>query len=72
MDWNVSDYERNASYVWQRADGVLNLLAPRAGEVILDVGCGTGVLMSKIAEYGCEVVGIDSSPEMVSATGKRA
>lgn len=71
MDWNVTDYERNASYVWQRAGEVLDLLAPRAGEVILDVGCGTGVLMSKIAGFGCEVVGVDSSPEMVSAAREK-
>ncbi|MCY4047496.1 MAG: class I SAM-dependent methyltransferase [Candidatus Dadabacteria bacterium] len=71
MDWNVTDYERNASYVWQRAGEVLDLLAPRAGEVILDVGCGTGALMSKIAESGCEVVGVDSSPEMVSAAREK-
>ena len=46
---------------------VLELLAPVPGERILDVGCGDGALTRKIAENGADVVGIDSSPELVSA-----
>jgi SAM-dependent methyltransferase len=46
---------------------VLRLLEPRAGERILDVGCGDGVLTQKIAEAGCSVVGLDSSPDLCSA-----
>lgn len=33
---------------------------------ILDVACGTGVLALKLAQEGFFVVGIDSSPEMIS------
>ena len=45
---------------------LLDLLAPQPGERILDLGCGTGHLTAKIAEAGAEVVGIDSSSEMVA------
>jgi len=43
------------------------VLAPRAGERILDLGCGTGHLTAQIAESGAEAVGVDRSAEMVAA-----
>nr|WP_167072048.1 class I SAM-dependent methyltransferase [Sphingomonas vulcanisoli] len=45
---------------------VLELLAPQAGERILDIGCGDGVLTKKIIATGAEVIGVDASPEMVA------
>jgi SAM-dependent methyltransferase len=45
----------------------LDLLDPKPGERILDVGCGDGVLTKKIAERGAQVTGIDNSLEMISA-----
>ena len=45
----------------------LDLLDPKPGERILDVGCGDGALSLKIIDRGAEVVGIDSSPELVAA-----
>jgi SAM-dependent methyltransferase len=49
---------------------VLQLLAPRRGERILDLGCGDGVLAAKLMEAGCEVVAVDSSEMQVAAAGK--
>ena len=43
----------------------MGLLAPQAGERILDAGCGTGQLTAEIARAGAEVIGIDSSPAMI-------
>ena len=37
----------------------------RAGERILDLGCGTGELTLVLQQRGCEVVGVDISPDMV-------
>ena len=54
------------SFVWQYGAGVLELLKPQPGERILDVGCGTGHLMAKMAEAGAKSFGIDASPEMIA------
>lgn len=50
---------------------VVDLLAPRPGERILDLGCGDGALTAKLAALGCKVVGVDASPEMVAAAQSR-
>ncbi|WP_314589113.1 class I SAM-dependent methyltransferase [Paenibacillus terrigena] len=46
--------------------GVLSMLQPQTGERILDVGCGNGDLMSKIAAAGAVPTGIDMSEERVN------
>ena len=65
--WNAAEYEKNARFVSDLGAPVLQLLAPMPGERILDVGCGDGVLTKKIAEAGCSVVGLDSSPDFCRA-----
>ena len=47
---------------------VQRLLAPLAGdERVLDVGCGTGALALALAPHVREVVGVDSSPDLLAA-----
>ena len=46
---------------------VVELLSPKPGEQILDLGCGDGALTIKLQGIGCKVVGVDSSSEMVAA-----
>jgi trans-aconitate methyltransferase len=69
--WSAADYAKNAAFVPALGDAVLQLLAPRAGELILDVGCGDGALTERIAAAGARVIGLDSSPEMVEAARAR-
>ncbi len=45
--------------------------APVAGERVLEVGCGHGVLVDLLAAAGCDVVAVDRSPTMVAATTRR-
>jgi trans-aconitate methyltransferase len=47
------------------AAGLLELLEAKAGERILDLGCGTGHLTEQIAASGAEVVGVDRSSDMI-------
>ena len=63
--WNPNLYDDKHHFVADFGEEVLALLAPQAGERILDLGCGTGHLTQKIAAHGAAVVGIDSSLEMI-------
>lgn len=67
------NYNSNASFVYsdQFTSPVLSLLNAQSGEVIADLGCGTGELTTKIlARVGSRgrVVGIDSSRAMVGSS----
>lgn len=71
QDWRADRYARTARFVADLAVGVVDWLSPQAGEVILDLGCGDGVLSEKIARMGAQVIGVDSAPDMVAATRVR-
>jgi trans-aconitate methyltransferase len=66
--WDPDRYARNARFVAELGQPVVELLAPQAGERILDLGCGDGALTRRLSEVGASVVGVDSSAEMVAAT----
>jgi SAM-dependent methyltransferase len=68
--WDPERYSRNARFVADLGAPVVELLDPRAGERILDVGCGDGVLTAKLVAMGCEVVGVDGSAAQVEAARK--
>lgn len=68
--WNSELYDSKHAFVYRYGEDLINLLAPKAGERILDLGSGTGHLTSKIAQIGATVIGLDSSPAMVETARK--
>ena len=48
-----------------------SLVEPQADWVVLDVGCGTGAALAEYVDLGCQVIGVDASPAMVSVARER-
>lgn len=71
QSWDPARYRRNAAYVADLAVAVVDLLAPKAGEAILDLGCGDGRLTERIAAADADVTAIDSSAAQVRAAQGR-
>jgi trans-aconitate methyltransferase len=67
QNWDPDLYAKNARFVSDLGSPVLELLAPKAGERILDLGCGDGVLSRRLVDLDCRVVGVDASPAQVEA-----
>jgi len=65
--WNPKTYNKHTAFVSQLALPVVDLLDPKKGERILDVGCGDGTLAVEMEHRGAKVIGIDMSTEMVKA-----
>ncbi|MFB9773962.1 class I SAM-dependent methyltransferase [Sphingomonas yabuuchiae] len=57
---------------WRGA--LLRQLAPKEGESILDVGCGTGsfAIMLKRAAPGARIVGLDPDPAVLAIAAAKA
>lgn len=66
MNWNSDLYTQKHAFVHLYGEALLTLLNPQAGERILDLGCGSGELTQQIAEQGAQVIGIDTSAEMLA------
>jgi trans-aconitate methyltransferase len=65
--WDPELYAKNARFVSDLGAPALELLSPKAGERILDLGCGDGALSRRLVDVGCTVVGVDASAAQVDA-----
>jgi SAM-dependent methyltransferase len=71
QEWRTDTYVGNAGFVADLGAPVVELLAPRAGELILDLGCGDGRLTERIAATGARVIGADAAPDLLRAARGR-
>ena len=69
--WNAGLYDEKHSFVSQFAGGVVQWLAPQAGEKILDLGCGTGDIAHQLSQQGVHIIGIDQSENMVQQAQRK-
>src|ERR1700721_3041608 len=69
--WDAQAYGLNGAFFPELAGGVLEWLAAKSGEKILDRGCVDGQLTTRIAATGADVLGVDASPDMVRAARDR-
>ena len=63
--WDPDRYRKNAGFVAELGMPVVDLLAPKPGERILDLGCGDGALTQKLVALGCDVKAVDASPDQI-------
>ncbi len=64
--WDADLYDKSFGFIAEFGAGLVELLAPRPGERIVDLGCGVGQLSAEIAAAGAEVIGIDGDPGMIA------
>lgn len=64
--WNTDLYNDKHAFVYALGSSLIDLLEPVPNERVLDLGCGSGQLTERIREYGCDVIGMDQSMEMVA------
>src|SRR5207245_3401185 len=64
QEWSARRYAETAHFVPALGASVLGLLAPSAGERILDLGCGDGVLTGGISAAGAAGVAGGAAPGM--------
>jgi SAM-dependent methyltransferase len=69
--WDPERYQREAGFVAELGRPLLDLLAPRAGERILDLGCGDGRLTLEAAAGGARLTGVDLSPDLAVSARAR-
>lgn len=56
----------------QMYEATEKLLHPQNGEVILDIGCGNGIMMEKIAlAFDCRLIGTDISEDALAIAKRR-
>lgn len=72
MDWSVGEYELTAAQLRPAAKILVDLAAPKPGELVVDVGCGTGNAALLAAVAGAKVIGVDPAARLLEVARGRA
>jgi SAM-dependent methyltransferase len=72
VDWGKGRYEQTAAELEPVAEAVIAAAAPRAGERVLDIACGTGNAALLAAAAGADVIGVDAAQRLLTVARERA
>jgi SAM-dependent methyltransferase len=72
MTWSSGHYELMAQQIAPVATAVVDVLAPAAGEIVVDLGCGTGNGALLAAGRGASVIGVDPASRLLGVARERA
>ena len=63
----VDDYARwRPNYPSALLDWLLDFVPLRRNDIVIDIGCGTGISSRQLAERGLSVIGVDPNPAMLA------
>lgn len=71
VPWDPQQYATHARFVAELGRDLIDLLDARAGQRVLDLGCGDGAQTAELTARGFEVVGVDASAAQVAAACER-
>lgn len=72
VDWGAGRYEHTAVQLAPVAQLVVERAGVRAGERVVDVGCGTGNAALAAGARGARVLGVDPTPRLLEVARARA
>ncbi|MDQ1446992.1 MAG: trans-aconitate 2-methyltransferase [Acidimicrobiaceae bacterium] len=72
-EWDAQTYDQISEPQYQWGLEVLERLEPRADEVVIDAGCGSGRVTERLLERlpDGQVVGVDGSAEMIKVAAEK-
>lgn len=65
----AAQYERQER--WRRWDEALARVPLKAGQRVLDLGCGVGQIAARLHRLGSQVIGVDDNDELLEAARRR-
>ena len=65
IDTMADAYSEQTRWTRLRLAAVTDLVEPKTGERILDLGCTAGAVAHFLSTFGCEAIGVDSEPRAI-------
>jgi SAM-dependent methyltransferase len=72
VEWGAGKYERIAEQLLPAAELLVEQAAPKVGERVVDIGCGTGNAALLAAERGATVTGVDPAQRLLDVGAANA
>jgi len=69
MERMAQAYVDRTPWTELRLAAVRDLVEPKPGDRVVDLGCAAGAITHFLTSFGCEVVGVDSEPLAIETAG---